>query len=60
MKEVIKIIESSRYLRFIESRDENSNINQLMIVSNANMGRYACYVDLDGGVVIESDLKYSD
>lgn len=57
---VIKIIESSKYLRYFESNDKNSNKKYLIIVSNANMGRYTCIVEHDGEVVIKSDLTHSD
>ena len=59
-QEVIKIIESSKYLRYIESNDKKSNKKYIIIVSNANMGRYTCSVEHDGEVVIKSDLIHLD
>ena len=59
-QEVIKIIESSKYLRYIESNDKKSNKKYIIIVSNANMGRYTCSVEHDGKVVIKSDLIHLD
>jgi hypothetical protein len=60
MQEVKNIIESSRYLRHKDSSDTESNKKSIIIVSNANMGRYTCDVEHDGEVVIKSDLTYLD
>ena len=60
MLEVINIIESSRYLRHKDSSDTESNKKSIIIVSNANMGRYTCDVEHDGEVVIKSSLTYLD
>jgi hypothetical protein len=59
-QEVIDIIESSKYLRHIQSSDKKNNKQYLIILSNANMGRYTCMVEHDGKVVIKSDFTHSD
>ena len=60
MQEVINVIESSRYLRHKDSSHSGSNIKSIIIVSNANMGRYTCDVEHDGKVVIKSRFIYLD
>jgi len=59
-QEVIDIIESSKYLRHIESSDKKNINHYLIILSDANMGRYTCSVEHDGKVVIKSDLTHLD
>jgi len=59
-QEVIDIIESSRYLRQIESSNKKDIKQSFIILSDANMGRYTCSVEHDGKVVIKSDLTHLD
>ena len=46
--------------RHKDSSDTESNKKSIIIVSNANMGRYTCYVEHDGEVVKKSSLTYLD
>ena len=57
---VIDTIMSSRYLRYVESGDRKSPLNQILILSSANRGRHTCYVAFDGEVVVKSELSYAD
>jgi len=59
-QEVIDIIEASKYLRYIESSDDKNNKQYLIIMSDANFGRYTCWVEHDGKAVIKSDQIHSD
>lgn len=60
IQEVIHLIESSKYLKYSDSNFEDNELQQLMIFSKANMGRYACWIEHDTKVVITSHFSYSD
>jgi len=59
-QEAINLIETSRHLRYIEMHDTETDKQTLIILSNANLGRHTCSVEVDGKTVTGSKHVYAD
>jgi hypothetical protein len=59
-EEVVKIIEKSKYQRYLESNDIENSKYQLIILSDANRGRHTCVVEHNGKTVMTAVPLYSD